>query len=51
MYKTIKSIDSNIIIIAFKGDKEIIQNNKSINEVKAKDALLNYTKVVPFFLW
>jgi len=51
MYKTIKSIDGNALIIRYKGEKDITEKNKSRVAVKAKDALLNYTKAIPSFLW
>ena len=50
MYKIIKAIDGNALIIKYKGE-EIIEKNESRVAVKAKDALLNYTKAISNFLW
>ena len=50
MYKMIKVIDRNALIIKYKGE-EIIEKNKSGVAVKAKDAFLNYTKAISNFLW
>ena len=50
MYKTIKSVDRNALIIKYKGEEEITQTNKSGVAVNVKDALLNYTEAIPSFL-
>ena len=47
LYKTIKSINIQVLIIKYKGDpKEITEQNKSRVAVKSKDTLLNYLEVI-----
>ena len=50
MYKTIKSIDWNALIIRYKGEEDITEKKEDGVAVKAKDTLLNYTKAIPNFL-
>ena len=47
LYKTIKQVDSNALIVQYKGEnEEIMEKNESRIVVKAKHSLLNYTEVV-----
>ena len=45
----IKSVDGNSLIIRYK-EEEITEKNKRRVVVKAKDALLNYTKAISNYL-
>ena len=52
MYKTIKEMDNNTLIVKYKSEEEeIMEINKSGIVVLAKNALLNYTKAILPFLW
>ena len=47
MCKTIKEVDSNVMIMKYKGeDEKIIEQNKSRIVVKAKYTLLNYAEMI-----
>ena len=51
MYKTIKEMDNNALIVKYKSEEEeIMEINKSGIAVLAKNALLNYTKAILPFL-
>ena len=51
MYKTIKEMDNNALIVKYKSEEEeITEINKSGIAVLAKNALLNYTKAILSFL-
>jgi len=48
MHKTIKQVDSTVLIVKCKEeDEEITEVNENGITVKAKNALLNYTEVLP----
>jgi len=51
MYKMIKEMDNNTLIVKYKGkDEEITESNESGVTVMAKNTLLNFTKVISSFL-
>ena len=55
LYKTIKDIDSTILIIRYQPeeekDRKITEFNDAGVAVKARDALLNYSEAIPNYLW
>ena len=54
MHKTVKKIDSTVLIIYYQPDKEeeeITQKNESGVRVKAKDVLIDYSEAIPNYLW
>ena len=54
IYKTIKEIDSNVLIIRYQLDNEeddVVEKNEAGIDVMAKNAPMNYSKVIPNYLW
>ena len=52
LYKMIKEVDSSALIIKYKGEEEEITKTNIVGVVvKAKHALLNYTKDILSFLY
>ena len=53
LYKTIKEIDLNALIIRYQPEEEeneIMESNEAGVAVNAKDALLNYSKAISNYL-
>ena len=54
LYKTIKEINSNILIIYYQPEEEeedIIERNKVGVSVMAKNIVINFSEAMPNYLW